>query len=83
MQQQDTPVPHCRLFASYRFEMGVDLGAPLLGEGPGLWRERKIQPANMKDRWRTNLNKVASIKLIRLPPCRLFEALSHWSADHK
>jgi hypothetical protein len=34
----------------------------------------------MKDRWRTNLNKVASIKLIRLPPCRLFEALSHWSA---
>src|SRR5262249_9981448 len=63
MQQQDTPVPHCRLFASYRFEIGVDLGAPLGGEGPGLWRERKIQPADMKDRWRTNLNKVASIKL--------------------
>src|SRR5262245_20447056 len=52
MQQQDAAVPQCRLLAFHRLEIGVDLGASFGGEGPDLWRERKIQPADMKDRWR-------------------------------
>src|SRR5262245_56054161 len=53
MQQQNAAVQQCRFLASHRLEIGVDLGAPFGSEGPGLWRERKIEPPDMKDRWRS------------------------------